>query len=1087
MKSRIFSILAVLTLLLSALPAGLVSAEQGTIALDDTEYTNYTSGGSENIVVVTVTDEDLNTPTELTDDFAILGNAADANTTTYSTTNTNINSVTKVFDLYDGIAYFTAVSEDNSQVTLNTARDTVADANILTIALSSDVVVSASVGGVLTSTGDVAPLAAVPNGRITTFEMDLTDASADSAAATTGKITLFGTQINPDTLASSAAQTEIIDFSVANGGTATVYSTKYWLGDVRLGTTNRSEETVTAVVNQVRVIAIRYNYDEANTTNYLNDDAVSQTSVNVKSTTDPTGLDLSLTETGAATGIFTGEVALLSEATKEELDNQLAAGRTDAADAAFVNATHTLAELTNALGSGGTNSVASLAVEEIIDFIITDSDATNATTITAFLNMILVVTHDDVVTSTYADQGTGEDSASDTADIDTEAPVLSNIYPLDGDFTDDITPNFTVTMVDTDSGIDLVALDMHVYNNAGDNATPDVSDDVSVDPITDGYELTFIAGSTELGSDPGDGSGTEGLTHDWSFLIKDAVGNVATTDFGVVDAASDANDGAAGVSGKAMIQYTIDTNAPALSSAVTGISLVNDTGSNDEDEEVADAAWVKVIFTEDLDTSSLDVSDFEVDNDAPIALKFSAAIEDASDVDVANEAHIVYLQMASNLDPDSTPEVEVVDDIDDLSGNDVDEDELDAADKIAPTLVITVDMLIAEDDAEVTISMTSDEDLIQATIDVDVVNTQANFPVASTNVTMVKGAGNTWSGTFEIDDSSDYEIQADAQDEAQNAATQETENVQGDVSTTISGIANSGGVALNGTDTTEEGAVWIVSTFAEGDEYTGDTYDTITITEVSLVNDDADTIELAGAITDLMSDDDLVFTLAVELTPGDYTFTITGEDSVGNEDDATAAFEVIEKDPFSLSLNPGVNLVSIPSIAEGDASALSTLFVDTDVTSVITYDAAINANGGNPWLTSTVDGEGDWSGDITALEAGKSYFIETASSVTVDILLSAAGVEVPPSVAIYEGWNAIGFWSISGEPFADLDSYLISIDWSVAYSYDPTPGQGWKTLRADAVVATGVNDVAANNTTSPSADPGRGYLVYATADGTLTP
>ena len=100
-------------------------------------------------------------------------------------------------------------------------------------------------------------------------------------------------------------------------------------------------------------------------------------------------------------------------------------------------------------------------------------------------------------------------------------------------------------------------------------------------------------------------------------------------------------------------------------------------------------------------------------------------------------------------------------------------------------------------------------------------------------------------------------------------------------------------------------------------------------------------------------------------------------------------------------------------------------------------------------------------------------------------------MEVPPSVAVYEGWNAVGFWSISGDTYADLDSYLTSIDWSVAYSYDPTPGEGWKTLRSDAVVADssadGAGDGNAANGASPSADAGRGYLVYATADGTLTP
>jgi hypothetical protein len=399
-------------------------------------------------------------------------------------------------------------------------------------------------------------------------------------------------------------------------------------------------------------------------------------------------------------------------------------------------------------------------------------------------------------------------------------------------------------------------------------------------------------------------------------------------------------------------------------------------------------------------------------------------------------------------------------------------------------LTVSVDVTVGDDEEDVTITVSSDEDLIQATLNVDILNgaLAANHAEYSTDVTMVKGTGNIWTGTFEIDDSAEFTVEANANDEASISAVEDTDTTfEGDEAANITSIENSAGVALEGATTIEEGAVWIVITFDEDAEYTNDSSDEITITAVSLEDEDGN--EITADITALMSDDEVIFTLAVDLTPGDYTFEITGEDAVGNTETDDAEFTVVEKDPFDLVLEPGVNLVSIPGTPSGDAGALSTLFADTEVSSVITYDAAVNANGGNPWLTSTKNiAEGTWSGDITSLAAGKSYFIETAASATVEILLEDAGIEVPPSLAVYEGWNAVGYWSISGEAFADLDSYLISIDWSVAYSYDPTPGQGWKTLRADSAVASAVNDAV-----SPSADPGRGYLVYATADGTLTP
>ncbi|MBH42419.1 MAG: hypothetical protein CL787_02685, partial [Chloroflexi bacterium] len=169
MKSKLVSILAVLMLLLSALPAGLATAEQGEIELDDTEYTNYTDGGSQNIVTITVEDDDLNVATDLAGDHELIG-VADGSAVTFTTDNANINSVSKVFDLFDGIAYFTAVSEDNTQITLNTARAAEVNATIAgtvtidgTHATASTAQVEAA-AATITPTGDVAPAASAGAG-----------------------------------------------------------------------------------------------------------------------------------------------------------------------------------------------------------------------------------------------------------------------------------------------------------------------------------------------------------------------------------------------------------------------------------------------------------------------------------------------------------------------------------------------------------------------------------------------------------------------------------------------------------------------------------------------------------------------------------------------------------------------------------------------------------------------------------------------------------------------------------------------------------------------------------------------------------
>ena len=200
-------------------------------------------------------------------------------------------------------------------------------------------------------------------------------------------------------------------------------------------------------------------------------------------------------------------------------------------------------------------------------------------------------------------------------------------------------------------------------------------------------------------------------------------------------------------------------------------------------------------------------------------------------------------------------------------------------------------------------------------------------------------------------------------------------------------------------------------------------------------------------------------------------------DSVGNNVTSSVEFEVVEAKPFKMNLKPGVNLVSIPGMPRGDGGMLDVALADAPVSTVLTYDGMAAAAGGNPWLTSVKDPEtGVFSGDITMLEPGKAYFITSAASYTVNVKLEAVG-GLPPTIAVRQGYNAIGFVSISGAEKTDIELYLNSIGWSVAYSYDPTPGKGWTAIRK----GESTEDV------KKYVEEGRGYLVFATYDSTLTP
>ena len=288
----------------------------------------------------------------------------------------------------------------------------------------------------------------------------------------------------------------------------------------------------------------------------------------------------------------------------------------------------------------------------------------------------------------------------------------------------------------------------------------------------------------------------------------------------------------------------------------------------------------------------------------------------------------------------------------------------------------------------------------------------------------------------------------------------------------------------------EEGAVWIVTQFDE-DEHADDKYRKVNVTEMTLEVTDGDSVTtdiamLFGGDAEVNCPDHdnsaetdkcVNITLAVNLAPNAYTYTITGVDSVGNDVTKSVEFTVVEAKPFELDLKPGVNLVSIPGMARDDGGMLDVALADAPVSTVLTYDGMAAATGGNPWLTSTKDPEtGVFSGDITMLEAGKAYFITSAASYTVKVKLEAAG-GLPPTIAVRQGYNAIGFVSISGATETDIELYLNSIGWSVAYSYDPTPGKGWTAIRK--------GESTEDNTINVEA--GKGYLVFASYDSTLTP
>ena len=722
---------------------------------------------------------------------------------------------------------------------------------------------------------------------------------------------------------------------------------------------------------------------------------------------------------------------------------------------------------------------------------------------------LLAVSHGDTISVTYRD-ASGSGSGSNvvkTAEVDLEAPVVSLIAPTSGSFTSERVVTMEAEVVDEGAGINRDTL--RVIASSGVNI-----EDSEPRSITDGVRLVRVP-TTAL---------VEGKKQ-WAVIVEDRVGNTPDTNDPDTEDENEAALGAAGPGttiddvGKAF-SFAVDTTAPTLVSGKTGVSLDNSgvTSGDADDQEMEKTTpnreWLRVIFAAGAGTAPLDAAtvapgDFRVDGEEP-----TEAIVNSKTQGEVGKGLAVYLRVAE-LDTDAMPKVEITGEIRDRAGNIRSGGSLPSIiDGLPPMLEVTPSGDLADD--EIVLAITSTE-RIRGNPAVTVTGTK---PVKDGTVVGVQepranrdsGSFTSWTATVENPSAQNpnrYYVVVSASDGDGNEvilgdASDKDDLISFQFDAGEPGLRFVNGAGAEGkllTDTTskpEEGAVWIVAEFDE-DEHENDKYRDVTVTELKLTNVDTDEViteDVASLFGGLdacenqgtaISDEDYAkahrcseHTLAVNLTPGMYKIEMTGEDAEGNSTTKNATFEVTEAEPFELVLRPGQNFISIPGMPMGDAGNINTLLADEAITAISTYDQSRGLQGESPWLRSAKDLEtGMFSGDITAIEPGKAYFIVSKANVTLEIVIQAAE-GLPPVIPVRQGYNAIGFWSVSGEESAKLDLYLGGIGWTVAYTYDPTPGVYWQTLRK------GEEDFETGELVN-EAKAGVGYLVYALYDSSLTP
>lgn len=753
-----------------------------------------------------------------------------------------------------------------------------------------------------------------------------------------------------------------------------------------------------------------------------------------------------------------------------------------------------VSELNNTEGLSTTEEAATTAsLAARVTAAATELDMADATA-TDFLAKVIQARHGDVINVVYADANPSV-RVSKTATVDLEAPVVTLIGPADNFFTNTSTVSFSVDVVDTGAGVPDSSdtnrrPKIEVYAGTGIALGTQIRT-----PIVDGYRLTVNP----------DGGISEG-TKRWFVSVRDKVGNEPVRNDPETDA-NEAPKGAAGLNVREAdnpFKFTVDTRAPELSAGETGRYLKNPgvTSGNDQEEEKSNSrTWVKVEFnTHDgeapLDPATVTADDFRVAGLAPLDAKINAKTHGDSAKGTA-----VYLQVGQ-MDTDARPEVQLTGEIKDKAGNVRTQGRLTAlSDGLSPILEVTPSADLAE--SEVAISISSSETLrsnpmLQITETKPVKNKDLVSPTTQ-SVALTTGSLTRWTATVKnvTGQASREYVVVTGTDLAGNSATIGDATNEDDI---VTFQLDDAAPMLKFVDADnkdledskqDEGAVWIVAQFDE-DEHPDDKSRGVTVTALTLTDTDTDAVITDDASMIFGSEENCVDhedanetdkcaerTLAVNLTPGAYNIRMTGVDASGNETTGNVDFTVTEAAPFKLGLRPGINFVSIPGMPMGDGGDINAMLGSHPVTTVSTYDRSLELQGQNPWLRSTKDAEtGMFTGDITMIEPGKAYFITATASSEVKVKLQTGVTELPPTITVRQGYNAIGFWSVSGDADAEIDDYLNSIGWTVAYSYDPTPGQGWTVIRRGEVDDAG---------DGLKIEQGKGYMVYATYDAVLTP
>ncbi|MDP6101796.1 MAG: hypothetical protein QF579_00585, partial [Dehalococcoidia bacterium] len=624
-KSRFIVILAALSLLIAMLPIGPAGAATGTVALDETFYSDKATF---NIVTVSVNDSDISSGRTGTASILLSGAAA-GNTNPFK-----LNGDAQAGQFAGAVLAGEADKTDKHDgggpvlfVLSKTPRDADEDGVL------EDADVEVVVSGVTIATTDYTvdfagpsvTFAAAPALGTDNVVFNYETSEYDQTTPANTPVRLFGSTVKFG--ATVATATSEISISVIDNATGTVTITS----DID-GTNANTDSVVVSFVYDVQ--------DTDSDTVTLS----SNTSIAAGKNREVDGV-----ETTASSGIFESQVALFTAATLATIESESADSANDLiANTGDGDGDVQVDELDNTSALGAALQIRVEAASVALGLPVATTEASD------FLLQVLPVADGDTLTATYVDSSPSA-TVTKTATVDLAAPTVTLVTPTDKLFTNDTLVSLIADVVDP--GVGVATGSIALVPPAG------VAGTTIQQPVLDGFKVSFVPNAAI----------SEGAKT-WFIAVKDKVGNEPTED----DAATvDTNEGTRGAApdGSATADnpfaFTVDTAAPAVSSATTGRYLKNPgvtTGTGLEEEKTDKRTWVRLVFslgtgTASIDDDSVATSDFKVAGVEPLSVIVNAKAQGGIAVGSA-----VYLEVAEQ-DTDAKPKVELVGEVLDTAGN----------------------------------------------------------------------------------------------------------------------------------------------------------------------------------------------------------------------------------------------------------------------------------------------------------------------------------------------------------------------------------------------------------------------------------